>query len=96
MDESNSQMGAGPSELGKSFSVSGLESIYRRYGQGIYTFACASSPTKKRRSPQLWTCLFGSAKSWKAIPTNHKLSCGSANSQSKHSWRGSMVAAERY
>ena len=38
MDESNSQMGASPSELGKSFSVSGLESIYRRYGQGIYTF----------------------------------------------------------
>jgi DNA-directed RNA polymerase specialized sigma24 family protein len=38
MDESNSQMGADPPELGNNSSVSGLESVYRRYGQGIYTF----------------------------------------------------------
>jgi hypothetical protein len=30
-------MGANSPELGDNPSLSGLESIYRRYGQGIYT-----------------------------------------------------------
>jgi hypothetical protein len=38
MQESNPQLGANSPELGNNSSLSGLESIYRRYGQGIYTF----------------------------------------------------------
>lgn len=38
VQESNPQMGANSPELGNNSSFSGLESIYRRYGQGIYTF----------------------------------------------------------
>ena len=38
MHESNPDMGTDPRGLGNTSSVSGLESIYRRYGQGIYTF----------------------------------------------------------
>lgn len=38
MQESNPQVGANSPELGNNSSLSGLESIYRRYGQGIYTF----------------------------------------------------------